>query len=199
MNTRLNPWLTLLLPSIALALLLPVTTLAGLNGQGVNATMTLAPQAFQGFTQFSSPAIVGPGVEFSGLATDVFGQVWDIHLDLSDSSFMVSWTERTRGQAGNISYQLPPPMLQLDLATSQPVLSTVAFSNHTSTNFPAPGSSLTSLNNTDSSVRLAFNAMYTGETYIFNVTTVPEPSSFLLAIVATFFLGATLKYNRLRP
>ena len=68
MNATLNLRLALLLPFFALALLLPVTTLAGLNGQSVNATMTFAPQAFQGFTQFSSPAIVGPGVEFSGVA-----------------------------------------------------------------------------------------------------------------------------------
>ena len=83
-------------------------------------------------------------------------------------------------------------MLQLDLAIAQPILSTVTSSN------PAPHS-LTSLTNTASSIRLTFNAMRYGETFAFNVTTVPEPSSFLLAIIATFFLGATLKCNRRRP
>ncbi|HTS19823.1 MAG TPA: PEP-CTERM sorting domain-containing protein [Verrucomicrobiae bacterium] len=169
------------------SLALAVRTYAGLDGREVTALMEPS-SAFVGFTQFSSPLLVGSGAVFSGSATDTFGQVWDITMNVSDTSFSLGWTELTRGNMGGIASD--NPLMGITLAVDEPIISSVSFGSVANSTYGGTGLPeswqevwLSSLSNDSSTVDLAFHGMWTGDVWQFNVATVPEPNTSALVLV----------------
>ena len=175
---------------------LPLTGRAVIIGIDASATMSSEDGNMVGFSQFSSPVTVGPGVEFTGVATDTFGQVWDVTVDIADNSFIASWTERTRGTRGNVANQLSS-VLVLDLSFAEPVISTVSLSSFTTTGeYAKQTPSLTSLSWGPSSIHAAFEEMGYGDVYVFNVSSVPEPETYALALVGLGMVGWLTRRHR---
>jgi len=100
---------------------------AGLIGDSVTGSLgTGNPFAFPFVVPFVSPQTVSVGAEFSGQLTDVFGQDWQITVDVLDMGFTVGILERTRGGDGNI--QSGGGLLQIglgDLDLGGPITSVV--------------------------------------------------------------------------
>src|SRR5262245_38210844 len=63
-----------------------------LTGDSVQATLTASAGTV--LTQFTSPAIVGSGTEFTGFFVDgsKVGALWTVVVDISASSFSIGWT-----------------------------------------------------------------------------------------------------------
>ena len=75
---------------LALSLGLPLAAQATLIGDSVQGSLA-ADEAVIG--QFTSPAVVGAGVEFGGSFTDFVNQVWEITVDIDASQFTVNIME----------------------------------------------------------------------------------------------------------
>ncbi|MCL4744275.1 MAG: PEP-CTERM sorting domain-containing protein [Burkholderiaceae bacterium] len=181
-------------------LALPVNASASLVGDSVigslstNQTLT---------TQFASPAIVGPGTEFSGVISDDFGQVWDIMVDVDASSFSVAVSERRISGDGNIQ---TPGNDSMAIALSDlnwvgmptGVIAGVVLSNYScaSVGFSCDtfdgGPNVSVLNFGAHNINFSSSNMRHGEVYSFNILTshVPEPGTLALVALALGALGA---------
>ena len=143
-------------------------------------------------TQFASPATVGAGTEFSGVITDSFGQVFDIEVDVSASSFTVAFTEAgvVLGPGnGNIfgTDLLQIGLADLDFGTPGIIIGLInsAYSCSSpgiSCTPVAEGPLISALAFTPDSVAVTIDAMRHGELYTFDIITAqaPEPASWSL-------------------
>ncbi|RCU51456.1 hypothetical protein DU002_02985 [Corallincola holothuriorum] len=160
---------------------------AGLMGDSVEGALSTGNQTIT--TQFSSPAIVDAGVEFEGVMTDVFNQVWSISVDIADTSFSVSITESTRNGDGNVSSGNDLLMISLwDLVAVDEVILTdyTCSSTGSSCDWGGNNSHLATLDYTPTSLSLGFNALYDGETYTFSTLSqadVPAPLTIGLMLI----------------
>ena len=179
--------------------LLAATAVAALMAAGAHAA-SFTGQTIDGvlgtdqtpgvISQFTSP-IVAPGT-FNGVMQDVFGQTWDITVDVLPTSVVVDWTGDGNGNVESLG------VLTIDLSgyTNGPVLGLTSYSCTPSGVFPCDisgGPSIGSLSSTSSSFDVSFNGLYSGETYTFGLGGVPEPASWALMLVGVAGLGATLR------
>jgi hypothetical protein len=160
-------------------------------------------------TQFTSPAVVGAGVEFTGAMRDSgkAGALWNVTVDISATGFTIGWTSLTPG-ASIIS---TGTLLGLSL-TGLDFTSAGFITGFTRTGYScapagvvcnsgAPSDS--GLSFTDNSISVGFRALRNGETYTYAIAAaeptspvpVPEPTSLALlgAGFATFIAG---RYRR---
>ena len=188
-----------LLGVTTVALLATSSTYAGLDGQTVSATLTSPADSFIGTPQFPSPVTIGPEVEFSTIWSNNFDpDIWTIDVDFSNDSLTLSWTESTHGQTAAFGGNGNINVLGIDLTFNQPILSNVSFSSLVSTSFWAGHSiGLTVLTNDASSIDIQFHSMFTGDIYTFDITTIPEPSSLLLAATGLSLIGLALRRRKL--
>jgi hypothetical protein len=149
--------------------------------------------------------VVGAGPEFTGVITDVFNQVWDIAVDLDDSSFTVGILERTLNGDGNVTDGAN--LLDIDLTDLDwvgmrgTIITDVTLSDYicngtavSCTTFGG-GPNVSLLSFGDHSVSVSMNTMRDGELYTFTLTHVPEPGA--LALAGLGLLGAGF-YRRKR-
>jgi hypothetical protein len=143
-------------------------------------------------TQFTSP-IVAPGT-FDGVMQDVFGQVWDVNVQVLSNEVIIDWTGTGYGNIGS-----GPDLLAVDLSgyTSGPILKLESYSC-TPTGFPcdsfAPsGPSISGLTSTPTSFDVSFDIIRSGETYVFGV---PEPATW--AMMGLGFAGLSFVGFRAR-
>ena len=200
MKPKRNP-IIILAFSLGLALL-PTASYAGLDGQivkfisGGHRKCTISGRrVFKLYPLRFSGETVGPDVEFTTVATEIPAPfIWTINVDLTDTSIIVNWTESTHGATAG-AFQ--DGLLNLDFTFAQPIISNVSFSSfiNTSSVFHA-NSAVELLATTPDSINLEFEGMLDGDIYTFDVTTVPEPSSLLLAATGLFFLASAFKRNR---
>lgn len=160
----------------------PASASAGLLGDSATAVLNNPSGAFSSLNNFTSPQTVGAGSEFTGQGTDVFGQIWDITLDVADNAFTVSWTEQTRAgepNGGNIS--CGSNCLGLDLSFASSILPSVAFNAFSSSgNYSPLTPSYVALSLTGpNSLHVEFSRMDSTDSYTFS-TSVPEPATLAL-------------------
>jgi len=177
------------------ATLLVAATPANASLIGASLDGSFTPSGGSSINQFASPAIVGPGSEFSGSYTDVFEQIWDIDVDFGDASMTVGFTERTRAGGGNI--YSGGPVLSLSFSGS-PDLGSLAFQSYacTSPSYSCGtfggGPNISSFGYAGGVLTFGFNALRSGETYVFagRPTAVSEPATlalFGLGMLGIFF------------
>jgi hypothetical protein len=179
--------------SCALVALTGVAHAATFTGQSVNGTITSPGGAFTTIVPFTSPAIVGPGIEFTSNSTDVFNQVWNVTADFSATALTIKFLTPASVN-GNISNGTGV----VDLAFSGfSGVTPLAFKSYNCT--PAGfacstfsgGPNSTIVTSTASAFDVKFGVLRTGETYVFGV--VPEPASWALMLVGFGLVGIALR------
>ncbi len=151
-----------------------------LTGQSVSASFT--PQSgWTTTTQFTSPAVVGPGVEFTGQVKDVFNQLWNISLDVGADTFTVVLNSPNP----NANVAAGPYAIKLDV-TGMTGLQAVSLSNFwcaPANTFPCITSggnpAIRGLTSNSTSLSVQFQVLLPGERYVFGV---PEPASLALML-----------------
>jgi hypothetical protein len=164
---------------------------ASLIGDTVSASLSGGNQFWVVESQFSSPTVVGAGIEFSGrVSLDAalgpqVAQYWNVTVDVSDSDVLVTWTPDHPGQGpwGCGGYCVGLDLT--DLAGDIGGLSLVS----------GPAGQIQSLASSASSSSVRWNS-FSGGQFDFRLpaSQVPEPAS--LGLVAAALLSATLARRR---
>ena len=128
---------------------------------------------------------------------DVFNQVWDVHVDVLPTSFVVSFTTPANPD-GNVG---STPVLGIDLSgfTGAPAFSLINYScapagSFACTSFGA-GPHINSLSSSSTDFNVDFYALENGETYTFGAA-VPEPSTWALMLLGFGGLGLATRARR---
>ena len=179
-----------ILAAIAAAAIASPLSAAQAGWTGLSVTATLNP--FIGTnainTQFSSPAVVGPGIEFTGTFTTVFGQFFTATLDILDTSISLSFvsTTATANIFGlnnlidvTISGLGDVAGITLDSYTCGP-------SGNLACTTWGSLSGLSSLVSNATSMTATFNTLRNGDSYVFAVDA-PEPAT--IAVLGVGLLG----------
>jgi hypothetical protein len=161
---------------------------ASFIGQTVDGALIAGPD-MSVTTQFRSP-ITAPGT-FDGVMQDNFDDTWNVTLQVLSTEVIVGWTGTGDGNIGG-----PSNLVTVDLSgyTNGAILGLDSYSCAPSGNFPCtalggPLSSITSLTSTSTSFDVSFEAMRSGETYVFGTPAVPEPSTWAMMLLGFAGLG----------
>lgn len=177
--------------ALVIAGCLPGLANATYYGQTVQASFG----GFDGANGFDfGSATVGDGVEFTHAASDGFGQIWTFSLDITQDSTIVSWTEGTRpDNQGNIWGN--PDAFLFKLGFSSP-LAPLALSHSQFTSQGQDPSGLSSISySPPGTVKVGFNHLVSGESYIFS-SAVPEPGSYAMLLAGLGLVGYAARRRR---
>jgi hypothetical protein len=165
-------------------------------------------------TQLTSPAVVGSGVEFTGVVQEPgsYGSLWDVWVDIGASSFSIGW--KSRGPTMSIG--APFTVIGLTLVgldfTPAAIITGVTRTGYSCTpaSFVCNGAVPIDpvLNFTEHAINLDFSRIRSSEVYTFDIATtestptpVPEPGSLALLGTgfATFIAGRRRRGARPSP
>jgi hypothetical protein len=119
---------------------------------------------------------------------DVFGQVWDVNVQVLSNHVIIDWTGP---EYGNIASG--PNLLAIDLSgfTNGPILGLASYSCAPAGSFACgafgPGPSISGLTSTQTAFDVSFNILRSGETYVF--ANVPEPATWVMMLAGFAGLG----------
>ena len=163
-----------------------------LTGATIAGTFTsLLEPTFLVISPFTSPAVVGPGVEFTGTITSPFIIVtWNVDVDLSANGFTIGVTGSDVGTAGNGIQSLIYEISLSGLPSFVQGFALTSYNCDTSVNpgcLPENVNGLRSNTFSNSAVTLDFNTIAGGQTYTFADVTAPvaTPEPTTLALFGT--------------
>lgn len=161
-----------------------------LTGQSVSASFTPQP-GWTTITQFTSPAVAGSGVEFTGQAQDPFNQIWNLSLDVGADTFTVVFT--SPNPAANIGGFPWAMTVNVSGLTGLPAVSLDSYWCTPANVFPCIGGApeLGALTSNSTSFSVQFGLLLTGDHYVFGV---PEPAS--LAVMLGGLVGVVSRRRR---
>jgi len=186
---------------LAVFLFSPHAADASLIGTSLCATITPGT-GFTVPTQFTSPATVGPGVEFTGtLHSTNFNEDFNISADFTATDLTVIFT--SPNPAANIQSITSNTLVALTFQGFPPTFG--GFANFTYACNPSLGTSCIFASNgyyqgsvSGGSITYDFKNLFSGDTYRFynppSTSPVPEPSTF--AMLGTGLLGAAGAFRR---
>lgn len=128
------------------------------------------------YTQFVSPAVVGPGIEFTGYVTDAFRQDWVVSIDIGDRDLSVnifspSFPSGNLGASSNTYPLLFISLSDLDFSGGA-VIDNVSYVSDVCTNpHCGPISALTSLAFTAHSIDMMFSRLLSTDVHSLTITT----------------------------
>ena len=163
---------------------------------GTSVSGTLSPgRTYYNATNFSSPAIIGPGVELKGTLNSPGYTYFNIDADFSDSALSISIVSPNAygGLAGGniLSLQFTDSAFRTPFSLQSYSCSARACAG----NGPTVTTSFDSANST---LKLLFSQISNGDTYVFTqdaaVAVTPEPNS--LALAATGIAGMACMLRR---
>lgn len=166
-------------------------------------------------TPLTSPAVVGPGLEFTGLVRGPGSDgLWDVWVGVRASSFSIGWVAR----GADVAFSAPFAVIGLSLSgldfTPAGTITGVTRTGYSCT--PMFGSTACDgagpidpfLTFTGNAIDLGFGTVRSGETYTFDIavaeptaTPVPEPGSLALLGTgfATFIAGRYRRRGAMPP
>lgn len=177
------------------ALFAPLQAHAGFNGQTVGLGYYLNTMTGDTFNALS--ATVGAGAEFTGTATDTFGQQWSFSIDITDNSINYSWNESTRASepnGGNI--RSAPDSWNFDLTFSAASVPAMTLTGYSSSGQYSPHTpSLTHLSNPAANqIHAGFSRLDATDSY--TVTAVPEPETYALLLAGLGLMGSIARRRK---
>lgn len=174
------------------ALCAPLPSQAGFNGDTVTLSYSLLSMPAASFS--SASAIVGAGAEFTGSATDGFGQQWQFTIDVADASVNFSWVEATRAgvpNGGNIASGADAWNFDLAFAAT-PIPAPWALTAFSSSGYFSPHTpSMTNLVSAGNAFHIGFERLDSTDSY--TVSAVPEPETWALLLAGMGLLGVAAR------
>jgi hypothetical protein len=173
----------------------PMAANASLIGQTVNGSLATNQGPIS--TQFTSPAVVGPGAEFFGQYTDVFSQVWGYTVDIGADTITVGILSSNNPDNGNEGSN---PLVDISLSGftglgPMGLQSYSCVSGGGSCGAFGPGPSVARLFSDGTSFSVGFDVVRSGETYVFGpaLLGVPEPGVWALMLGGFGLAGVALR------
>jgi hypothetical protein len=182
-----------------LAMAPPASAAVDITGQSATAVFDSRTLVTM-ISQFTNPATVGAGTEFTGRFIDVFGQNWGIALDLFASGFSLGFSEATRNGDGNSSGLASVFTLDISGLSGLQRPHLVSYTCVSAGISCLSGSAINSLQGDTSSVALGLRALQDGAAYRFEfgVASIPEPASWAMLIAGFGLTGAAFRRRRAR-
>lgn len=175
----------------------PISSEAGLIGDTVSGSISSYQLAFPSYAPNFSSATVGSGTELAGTAIDVFGQTWNVAVDVDVSSIKISWTAQAPW-GGTPNLGGADGLLAIDLFFVDSIIDGLSLVNYENTGAFSTDTVpyLSNLGFSGHAVQARFSILRADDSYTFAVHSVPEPATFPLICLG--FAALVIGHRKLK-